>query len=97
MAPVRTRACLTLRLARPRAREVSDAIDIIVSNRGDGMRRRLGTQTISVPAAVTVTEIAPTTTKLSPGAMVTIPTHRQANGTLAASIVMLAGDAGRKR
>lgn len=58
---------------------------------------RGGTQTISVPAGVAVTEIAPTTTKLAPGASVVVPARRQANGGLEASLVMLAGEAGRPR
>ena len=56
-----------------------------------------GTQTISVPSGVKVTEIATTTTKLAPGMRVTIPTSHQADGSLTASLVMLAGDTARKR
>lgn len=54
-----------------------------------------GTQTISVPSGVKVTEIAPTTTKLTPGATVVVPLSRQADGTAKASLVMLAGKTGR--
>jgi len=50
-----------------------------------------GTQTITVPSDVSVTEIAPTTTALAAGASVVIPAKRQPDGTLRASSVMLAG------
>jgi hypothetical protein len=52
-----------------------------------------GSQTITVPAGVTVTEIARTTTKLTPGASVIVPAAKQPDGTLKTSSVMLAGQA----
>jgi hypothetical protein len=49
-----------------------------------------GSQTITVPAGVTVTVIAPTSTKLAPGTSVVVPASKQADGSLKASMVMLA-------
>ena len=46
-------------------------------------------QTIVIPANVTVTEIAKTNTKLTPGMNVVIQTTRASDGTLNASTVML--------
>jgi hypothetical protein len=48
-----------------------------------------GSQTISVPAGVSVTVIAPTSTRLTPGTSVIIPASRQPDGSLKASMVML--------
>jgi hypothetical protein len=50
-----------------------------------------GSQTITVPADVTVTEIARTTTKPTAGASVIVLAAKQPDGTLKASRVMLAG------
>jgi hypothetical protein len=50
-----------------------------------------GSQTITVPAGVTVTVIAPTTAKLTPGTSVIVPATKQGDGGLKASLVMLAG------
>jgi hypothetical protein len=50
-----------------------------------------GSQTISVPAGVSVTVIVPTATKLTPGTNVIVPATRQGDGGLKASLVMLAG------
>ena len=49
-----------------------------------------GSQTITVPAGVTVTVIAPTSAKLTPGTQVIVPATRQPDGGLKASLVMLA-------
>lgn len=51
-----------------------------------------GTQTITVPPNVTVTVIAPTSTKLTAGANVIALATKQPDGTLRASRVMLAGN-----
>jgi hypothetical protein len=51
-----------------------------------------GSQTITVPADVTVTEIARVTTKLTPGTSIIVPAVKQSNGTLKTSRVMLAGE-----
>lgn len=48
-----------------------------------------GSQKITVPAGVTVTVIAPTSVKLSPGTSVIIPAGKQPDGSLRASFVML--------
>lgn len=50
-----------------------------------------GSQSITVPAGVTVTAIAPTQTKLTPGANVVVLAAKQPDGTLKASRVMLSG------
>jgi hypothetical protein len=50
-----------------------------------------GSQTITVPAGVTVTEIAPTSTKLTAGTSVIVPAVRQPDGTLKTSHVLLSG------
>jgi hypothetical protein len=52
-----------------------------------------GSQTITVPAGVEVTEIARTDAKLMSGTNVIIPALKQANGTLKTSRVMLAAPA----
>jgi hypothetical protein len=49
-----------------------------------------GSQTITVPANVPVTVIAPTNTKLSSGTSVIVAAKKQSNGQLGASMVMLA-------
>jgi hypothetical protein len=49
-----------------------------------------GSQTITVPSNVSVTEIKATSAKLSPGAIATIPATKRPDGTLATSRVMLA-------
>ncbi len=49
-----------------------------------------GSQTITVPAGVSVTVIAPTSTKLTPGTSVIIPASKQPDGSLRTSLVMLA-------
>jgi hypothetical protein len=49
-----------------------------------------GSQTITVPADVPVTEIVVTSTKLAPGASVVIPATKRPDGTLTTSRVMLA-------
>lgn len=49
-----------------------------------------GTQTIAVPANVSVTAIAPTQTKLTQGSKVIVLASRQPDGTLKASAAMLA-------
>lgn len=48
-----------------------------------------GTQTITVPAGVSVTVIAPTSMKLTAGTSVVIPASKQPDGSLKASLVML--------
>jgi hypothetical protein len=50
-----------------------------------------GTKSIRVPAGVIVTAIAPTRTKLAPGARVIVLTTKAPDGRLSASSVMLAG------
>jgi hypothetical protein len=50
-----------------------------------------GSQTISVPSGVTVSVIAPTSTKLTPGTSVVVPATRQPDGSLKSSLVLLAG------
>lgn len=50
-----------------------------------------GSQTITVPAGVTVTEIAATTTPLTVGTNVVVPATKQPDGTLKTSQVMLTG------
>jgi hypothetical protein len=52
---------------------------------------RGGSQTIAIPAGVTVTAITPTQTKLTAGANVVVLASKQPDGTLRASRVMLAG------
>ena len=54
-----------------------------------------GTQTITVPSTVPVTVIAPTTTKLTSGMSVVVPAKKRSNGTLEASLVVLAASRGR--
>jgi hypothetical protein len=54
-----------------------------------------GSQTITVPANVPVTVIAPTNTKLTSGASVVVPAKKQSNGALVASMVLLAAPRGR--
>lgn len=51
-----------------------------------------GSQTITVPPNVTVTEIARVTTTLTPGTSIIIPAVKQPDGTLKTSRVMLAGE-----
>jgi hypothetical protein len=53
------------------------------------VRFQSDSQTIVIPANVTVTEIAKTNTKLTPGMNVVIQTTRAPDGTLKASTVML--------
>lgn len=48
-----------------------------------------GTQTITVPSGVSVTAIAPTQTKLTPGSKVIVLATKQPDGTLKASAAML--------
>lgn len=50
-----------------------------------------GTQTIEIPAGVTVTAIAPTQTKLAVGANVIVLARTGADGRLSASAIMLSG------
>jgi X-X-X-Leu-X-X-Gly heptad repeat protein len=50
-----------------------------------------GSQTITVPAGVSVTVIAPTSAKLTPGSSIIVPATKQSNGGLKASLVMLTG------
>jgi hypothetical protein len=50
-----------------------------------------GSQTITVPAGVSVTVIAPTSTKLAAGADVVVPGSKLPGGGIRASLVMLAG------
>jgi hypothetical protein len=55
-----------------------------------------GSQTITVPANVSVTELTATSAKLSAGASVTIPATKRADGTLAtAKVILAAGGASR--
>jgi len=56
-----------------------------------------GTQTITVPPGVTVTEIAPTTVPLTVGTNVVVPATKQPDGTLKTSRVMLTGSRGQSR
>ena len=56
-----------------------------------------GTQTITVPANVTVTAIAPTQTKPAPGANVVVLTAKQPDGSVRATGIMVAGDRSRRR
>ena len=56
-----------------------------------------GSQTITVPAGVQVTEIARTDTKLAPGTTVIIPATKQPDGTLKTSRVMLAKPASAQK
>lgn len=51
-----------------------------------------GSQTITVPPGVSVTEIARTTTKLTPGTNIIIPATKQPDGTLKTSRVMLTSE-----
>jgi hypothetical protein len=53
-----------------------------------------GSQTITVPPNVSVTEIVATSTKLAPGVSVVIPATKRPDGTLSTSRVMLAGARG---
>ena len=55
-----------------------------------------GTQTITVPANVAVTTIAPTKTKPAAGANVVVITSKQPDGSVKASAIMLAGGAVRR-
>ena len=55
-----------------------------------------GSQTITVPPNVSVTEIVATSTKLAPGVSVVIPATKRPDGTLTTSRVMLANAPGRK-
>jgi hypothetical protein len=50
-----------------------------------------GTQTITVPSDVHVTEIAVSQTKLAPGAKVVVLAKKQADGTFKASAAIMAG------
>jgi len=50
-----------------------------------------GTQTITIPSDVHVTEIALTQTKLAPGAKVAVLAKKQADGTLKASAAIMVG------
>jgi hypothetical protein len=50
-----------------------------------------GSQTITVPPNVSVTEIVATPTRLAPGASVVIPATKRPDGTLTTSRIMLAG------
>ncbi len=56
-----------------------------------------GTQTITVPADVSVTAIAPSKTPLTAGSNVSVTAMRQPDGTLKASFVMLGGGRGGRR
>jgi hypothetical protein len=60
------------------------------SGRTLSVRYQGGTQTIQIPANVTVTTIAPTQTKPAVGANVVVVTSRQADGSLKATAIMLA-------
>lgn len=53
-----------------------------------------GTQTITVPANVTVTSISATQAKPQPGANVVVVTTKQSDGSLKASAIMIAGQGG---
>lgn len=53
-----------------------------------------GSQTITVPADVAVTTIAPTRSRLTPGANVVVLATKQSDGTLRTSAVMLIGASG---
>ena len=52
---------------------------------------RGGSQTITIPATVTVTKISRTETKLAPGSNVVVLATKRPDGTLTASRVLLAG------
>jgi hypothetical protein len=54
-----------------------------------------GTQTITVPSDVHVTEIAASQTKLAPGAKVVVLAKKQADGTLKASAAIMSGTGAR--
>jgi len=56
-----------------------------------------GTQTITIPSNVSVTTIAPTQSKLTPGSNVVVLTTRQPDGTFKASAVMLVGAPARAK
>jgi len=49
-----------------------------------------GSQTITVPPKVSVTEIIATSAKLAPGVSVVIPATKRPDGTLTTSRIMLA-------
>jgi X-X-X-Leu-X-X-Gly heptad repeat protein len=55
-----------------------------------------GSQTITVPPNVSVTEIVATSTKLAPGASVVIPATKRPDGTLTTSRIMLANARAQK-
>ena len=55
-----------------------------------------GSQTIAIPAGVTVTAIAPTQTTLAVGANVVVLTRPGSDGRPSASAVMLAGPTATK-
>jgi hypothetical protein len=55
-----------------------------------------GTQTIAIPAGVTVTAIVPTQTRLAVGTNVVVLASNGADGRTTTSTVMLSGPAARK-
>jgi hypothetical protein len=55
---------------------------------------RGGTQTITVPANVSVTSISPTQTKPPAGSNVVVITAKQSDGSVKASAIMIAGQGG---
>ncbi len=61
------------------------------------VRFQSSSQTISIPSNVTVTELAPTQTKLAPGMNVVIPAKPAADETLETSLVMLSTGGQRRR
>jgi hypothetical protein len=71
-----------------------------VSSTGAGtsytIQYRGGTQTIAIPPDVPVTEIAPTRTKLAPGANVVAIVRKAPDGRLATSTIMLGGSGAPK-
>jgi hypothetical protein len=56
-----------------------------------------GTQTITIPSDVSVSAIAPVSTKLTKGAKVVVLGKKQADGTMTASSLVVADSAGRSK
>lgn len=86
--------------AAPKAGDAPRMTNGTIASQGTGtltVQYRGGTQTITIPPGVSVTAIAPVSTKLSAGATVVVLGMKQPDGTMKASSVLLADSATHAR
>jgi hypothetical protein len=86
--------------AAPKAGAAPRMTNGTIASQGTGnltVQYRGGSQTIAIPSGVSVTEIAPVSTKLTSGAKVVVLATKQPDGSMKASSVLVADSAARAK